>query len=435
MESPRVQNGLTLVTHHTGRQQSAPRTPTRTFFQWINAHLFPTGSYVTDMEMPCLEIALPKGTTTGQFPATARASTGDVFPLSCDDWMATGNSAQSRAPHTFVRLPNVPATYQWLDVTVKDKKGHAGTWRITKLPHLKHALSPTAPLHETETVKRIPLEARAWWDPKGTRTNLQGEFGNEALPIVAEIRGVVPQTALALPSHSWTVSIDGLTQEWEPASRPLPFVRGKNSISGFSMGSSGYSISGPTGLVTTASATAASAPHPGVQTRAKIDATLTLRDSHDESVTFHNIPLEKNGRGLRVRAGSGGIVLSTPSGVRVRLLPQRSPASFGSPAGSNNVDITAVVSPENGLVPGSPLQKRAGKQPLQVSCHIPFSGGDLIGMMSNNKNDRLTYKKRLPRPVLPELTVNVTQTAELKSFPVQFTVPVRAGKPKTRWSN
>ncbi len=461
---PPQQNGLTFFVQHAG---AGSNTPTRqatgqamgsgsALTQWFDRlfslNPFASGAFMRDTEFPSVEIALPLGTKTGQFPAMARASTGDTFPLSCEDLFPVANSGKI-APHSFVRLPPVPATYQWLDITLDDKKGHRGTWRIHHLNPIKHALLPTVPSVEKQTVQGVPVEARAWWDNKAVKAaSSGGGMGNTSnpffgassfssggsvfegsVPVVAELRAVIPASALARPSQSWGVEIVSLTQEWQDGNAPLL----NRTASRTSLGPG----------TTYAQTHAATVPHPAAQHVARIEAKLTRYEGLDESVTFRNVPLKAEGKGFRVRRASGmkgshEVSLTTPSGIRLTLTgtkttPQGTGAS--EPGEVNDVQVGVELSPGNeAVLPRSPLQKRVGKnQTLRISWNVLFDSDLITSLSSSSEASAVTlrYKKRLARPVLPELTVHVAQEAKLEEVPITFTVPVRAGKPKADWQN
>ena len=418
---PKTQNGLTFVAQHKNNSLK-PLSPWENFKNFASGYAPFLFAPVYQWYFPSMEIAVPLTTSHSTFSASAKTPTGEAFDLGS----TTSAFANVSSDHLLVTLPDVPANYPFLDVTLDDKKGHRGTGRVYDLPRLKRALPVSAPLCEAQTVQKVNLSARAWWKagaaPKVPTRLFLPSF---SLPVVFEIKATSAQP-LASPSEQWGVQINQITHQWELPPPLSPAVaQGSVQYSETARGTNGAYTKALTAIT----------PHPSDQHIAQIKATLSRYDRTGETVTFRNVPLEADLSGLSVKSQSG-VSRTTPSGVRVTLLSpytSRSALAFESSPGANDVTFGVKVSPETGNLPASPLQKRVGKTPLHLSWQVPYNSRALSDMTTDPNTVRMRFQKRLPSPVLPELVVNITQEAELQKIPVVFTVPVKAGKPTERW--
>ena len=450
---PRQQNGLRFVTVLPAVPHISPARPTASqFWQQVSAAFSRTPPDFWEgrgASIPRAVIELPPGSgglRLSSFTASARASTGDTFPL-----FVSGGFSGSPAPGVGVKdfaevslpFPGVPATYQWIDVFLDDHNGHTGTWRVYDLPLLKHAVLPATPLQQSQTVQNIHLSARAWWDSAALspiNKTVAGSSDTNALPVAAQIKAEVPQSAFSAPTQNLSVEIVSITPEWDDPARTTPFNQGGSGGMGNAYGS--RSFGGPNYLVNAAAysfAASAIAPHPAAQHIARIDANLTQFDTHTETVIFRDVPLEADGNGWRI--AQGGAEKTTPSGVRVSLtkpLPEDDTAILTS----RDVCFKIAITPETGLLPASPLKKRVGAKTLvRVTGDVPGGAFGTMRWRTHSGDDksfpnvRLTYAKPVSRPVLAFLAITINQEATMRAVPVSFVVPVTHGKPKERWDD
>ena len=391
---------------------------------------------------PTVVFEMPAGTGgMGKYRASGRASDGSVLFMETHfSFLGKGGTNSRQATFGVVRLPHpgVPDTVEWVDVSLDDMRGHAGTWRIYRLIRLKHALLPDAPPRTSQTVQNIPVSVRAWWDaeaaPPINKTVLLGGDAR-AFPVVVEARAVVPPKDFTRPSQTWGVRIVDIVPEWAD---PTPAVLLSNgSMSRVFPAANERAAWVSPGLVrgpVYGKALSAVAPTPSVQHLAQVKAELIKYDTLRETVTFGNVALESDGRGWAI--AEPGVSVVTPSGVRVHL--ERSVSwSGGLTRDGRDVSLHVDVSPGSGLLPASPLQKRVGAElPLRVTWEVlPRKDvGQLFwGRSVEFRNLTLSYPKQLTSPLLDEVTVVVTQEAVLQTVPLDFMVPVQNGKPRQKW--
>ena len=443
----RTQNDLTLLSvyHDPTADRFSGVTLVRSFMDWLQ-HLWtplpPKPRY------PSIIIALPDNATPlygAKLPVhdpvyaakvSMRSSTGDRFALNDAEFvMVSPKNGGKATNYCIAKLPKpgVPANYQWMDMTVDDQNGHRGTWRVWEFPRLKHVLSPTSTLHEKESVHHISLQARAWWDAQSAPPRLAGD-STLSMPVIAEIKALVPPVALSHPSHLWGIKIVSMTQEWDDPTTNQSMDFG---TSGTPIVHSSRPLIGPG--TSWAEAQTTIAPRPFDQHLTRLEAKLTEYDATEETVTFRNLFLDPHKKGLIVRVPAGGLSQTTKSGVRVLITDQ---SQWGK---STVVYKPNMVRLLYSLSPNSPPQryKTSGNKQFERKSFVTGVALDKSGFYSVINYDPyesgspcayLLLSKQLPHPILNQLTIRVSQQTELQTVPVIFTVPVHKGKPKEAWN-
>lgn len=409
--TPREQNGFAIL----AAQPSGRRAPERDVLAWVRLWApRPLRVLLPDAHSDVpdalgLAVALPgNGIVPGpngfavsadRFAATARASTGDTFPLPCSTY---GLSSGRAGVFLFVYLPpGYPHTYRWLDVRVVDQQGAAATWRLRALPRLVHAIP--SPVRVSDTAWPLPgvvVQARAWWDPKRVAAAVARKpggppFPDNALSLTAQIE------ARGLPNVKgvhWNLDIADVQSEWEPP-QGHAIGDGENDVGR---------------KVQTASRESSAAPTPAVQRWAKVHATLTETMYYEEPVTFRNLPIQRAGAGYRI---TGRHAATSLHFVVVEISP-----SLEKPSAPNEITFVARTL---GAGPGNVRS---------FSFHIvgPTSAGGSNMASSEYFNDEHRIMLRHPLANgrrLSALTFEISQETVGRTIPMTFVVPVVRGRP------
>ncbi len=309
------------------------------------------GGYALQVQAPLLAPTVTTGAVTpvGAYAVTARASTGDVFPLF---WHTVPSSGRPRLSITIP--PAYPPAYHYLDVAVVSPSGASAHWRFTRLQWMRHTLSTPIITHDTIQAAGLTFRGRAYW------VRLQGSN------VPVQIMGYVGITGRPNTGLHYDIGMGGGEPEWMPyAASPLPILPPNPNVYWWSEAiSDANNPGGGPGINFDAS----DAPFDQFVTTRMV---LTEYDRYDEQVTFHNVDIAPSGV---LGDKTSFLVVSqtqtqkTASGLTVTL-----PAQSGKMEDYRNnligsaVNMKLSISPdgESLALPGSPLYQKYHK-PVQV---------------------------------------------------------------------
>ncbi len=389
---------------------------------------------------PSIEVELPRGARFSR--AEGRASTGDLILLNSvmpQTLPANPLDLIWGDRHSIViHLPQfgVPAAFKWVDVTVVDNQKRQGTWRVYGLPQFKRVLPPEIPRMEQQKANGITTVARAW-------RSQTTESAERPFFIQAEVKAIVPPSALSRPSDVWCAKIRSVDLEWEPSVSTSPFPVDSERKSEFISTNKGP-LAGP-GTFYASVGTSDLSGSPTVQQRARIEGSLVRSAVLIETVTFRNLPLVPFGKGRKVDISSRPF-LETPRGVRVQL---NSPGFYPSKRryAPHDVAVAYSVSVDASLPQAArgfyiqsalPIEANACRAienahymydpPVQINNEHP------VRNVTGGNRAYLLDVKSTSSSVLPALTIQIAHQTEVQSIPISFVVPIQNSQPKDIWS-
>ena len=431
------QNGWTLVQQFDGSMQriTEPNAFLSFFRSLFGRRAEQDSTYWP--QYPALAVSAPEGDgrpdgnmTRVGVTAEGMSSTGDRFQLDSENPDPTNNYGRD----VYVRIPVVPATYRWINVTVSDKAGRRATWRLSNLPRLIHQdLGPTDAGVQSP-IEGVELEGRAYWDVNAGPVTPNGWSGPEEqyVPVVAEIR--FHNSKLQDPSLRWSLDNSKMRQEWE---RPVdPFVIGLEY----------FRTEGAfaTGSEDDERIVGFAAPNPRVQHEVGVDIKLAEHKTATETVTFHNLHFSRMGDGWSLDPDAASTARS-PSGIVVRLMPAPARAVGHRPLSTYTIEKDHIYYRfkieqygSNKTLPGSPLYRRY-HHPVDISGTVAYDDAvDGYYGQSGTEEGQIEggmHFKSLPAShILPTLKFDVFQDTVVRDMPIRFVLPVTQGKPKDAWN-
>ncbi len=426
--------------------------------------------------------------------ASGVALNGDVIPMQVEPTSSFSYNAQGGqpAPLFLVTLPGgYPSGYPAIDVTMFGTPGHLARWRLIRLAAPYHAVAPPIAVRSSFAGAGVKLSVHAWRDNgmSMSRPGFNQYQGGTA--------GVHYSLAAQVPTGShWMIRIFKRQLEWEAvrpgemealqrgygpqyARRPFP----RPALWTAELGTSPrYPMQSPYPMQDVVQT-----PYGKYNHYLRLSGELVQQATASETVTFHNLNIRQSKPPAQYSGGRNTYALpasyeigtrpqtqTTPSGISLTLLPLSalgSQASQFSGYGMPN-SIRLLLRFGQGLpgpfpfqqaslvLPHSPLYKKYHKpvtyvlqaskpyflQPfyggfgpqgpgapaqMMASLQLPFSPP-----IRTVQNGRVTYRQ-VPSSVpkhLDTLTLGVVQTAELRSIPVSFVVPVDNQAPAVRRS-
>ncbi len=354
---------------------------------------------------------------------TGRASTGETFPLAWN----TSNSGGSQGNQTYL-LASLPAgypdTFRWVDVTVDTRQGDKGTWRVSHLPPMQHVIAPPVQAQTTFQTGSIRAIAHAYGGPDPNQPS-------QSPGIRYDVKGTIQGA-----SHQWEIGHMTETSEWEPPGY-VPQEAGQTMGAG--------KVGGAVILETEDLHLFYNrgTPYMADTHWVRLGASLQEFETHDETVTFHNVSVFKLKIGGQYLVGAGPQAVTTPSGVTVTLDDVQHKPNFTGSWGGNGCCLHLLY--PQGMVlstlPQSPFWRKY-KTLVKISADIPKP---YIARGSSSSSNDGTYSFGVVGPgvdgysisaPLPKVIANfpviIRQRVDLRSVPMTFTLPVANKPPKTR---
>lgn len=433
--TPAAQNGFRLLAVQpvSERYDYTSNEPGQegTFSSGGNSSSKDLGVWISMDTLPNGLLTHITSTTMGSdkyFAATGRTSNGESLPLA---WEAPSGSSGPKM--LLVSIPTgYPDACKWINVSVDDKQGHTATWRIEHLPPSQHVLSPPVALQKTFAQKSIRVTAHAW---RGYDRYAHANV------IKFSLKGDVPPH-----SHQWETWITGYAREWEPSGFVEQTGRSegfgtvasrKNGKGAIDIGEETLRGNGSNNYMTSLSYLADN--H-----FLRLHCEMEQFETYHERVTFHNIPLAKNLKGIVCLAPSHALSQTTPSGITVTLPAGREQEAeafrnnFGSEGmaypGKTKFAINYLLrlDPSNAAasLPRSPLSQKFHKpvtitaslaEPLQESGSYSQGGHPTVHNF---------HAPGGTTTVLKDFPIVVQQQCDLQVVPMTFTLPIEDRKPK-----
>jgi len=413
--------------------------------------------------------------------ASATALNGDVLPVQVEPVFSSYDSRGGQpAPLFLVTVPGgYPVGYPAIDVSLSGSQGHSARWRLIRLTAPYHAIAPPILVHSSFAGAGVKLNVHAWRDNgmSMSRPGFNQYQGGMA--------GVHYSLAAQVPAGShWVIRLYKRQLEWE-AVRPgelqalqagygpqyarHPFPR--PALWTAEIGTPArYPVQSPMQDVV-------QTPYGKYNHFLRLSGELVQLATASENVTFHNLNIHQSkppvqyggGRNMYTTPPSYEIGTKpqkavTPSGISISLLPLSALGSQGNQfAGYGMPNSIRMLLRFGQALPGpfpfqqaalvlprSPLYKKYHK-PVTYSLQAPkpyflqpFYGGfgpqgpgapaQMLASLQlpfsppirTVKNRRVTFQTT-PNSVpkhLNALTLSVIQTAELKTIPISFVVPI-----------
>ena len=376
---------------------------------------------------------------------------------------------------------------------MSDSQGHTAHWRLIRLSAPYHAIIPPVAAHSSFAGAGVKLSVRAWRD-SGIPMPRPGfnQYQSAMLGVHYQMTGQVPTGShwvvrIYKRQLEWEAvrpgELEALQRGFAPQYARHPFPRPALWTASFGAALSGPMRNSPQNypmqdMVPT--------PYSKYDHFLRLSGELVQMAGATETVTFHNLNIHQSARppqygGSRnsyipppsYEIGTRPQTQVTPSGISVSLLPLSALgpqedrfAGYGSPDSIRLLLRFGQALPgpfpfqQAALVlPRSPLYKKYHK-PVTYSLQAPkpyflepFYGGfppqapGAPAQMLENlrlpfsppvrivRNGQVTYQApsgNVPKH-LDTLTISVVQTAELRSIPISFVVPINAQAPSNTY--
>ncbi len=357
-----------------------------------------------------LQFALSPKAGSG-FTVSARASTGEVFPLF---WRLAVFSGVRRL------LVDVPAAYpdtcRSLDVRVGSGMGGTGVWRLTRLQRLRQTLPLTPAIRDTERVAGLVIHGHCFFVRRqGVPAQIMGIIG---------VRGR-PDTGL-----HYELGVGEMVRDWTPFS-PAPLPARQPDLFSYS-GSIQVSDTNNSGGGLGTFVEADDTPFAHYVTA---HAVLVEYDTCDEPLVLHDVDIVRSSlQGdsdlfLRVNKAQ---TFSTSSGITVTV-----PAQPGSPSGFPSCVISGVnflwrASPgfDRLTLPSSPLYRKYHR-PIQVSLQVapPLRSAGSAFLEGQADHSAAFFPPKHGGSHLSSLRLILRQRVNLRRIRLRFVLPVAPGPP------
>lgn len=423
--------------------------------------------------------------------AFATALNGDALPVQVEPTYSSYDARGGQpAPLFLVTLPGgYPAGYPAIDLTLNDSQGHTARWRLIRLSAPCHAITPPAAVHSIFAGAGVKLSVRAWRDnPLSQNRPGFNSYQSGTQGVHYEMTGQVPAGSHWLVriykrQLEWEAvrpgELEALQKGYGPQYARRPFPR--PALWSASFGTPlfdpmrNYPRNYPMQDVVPT-------PYGKYNHFLRLSGELVQMVGTTETVTFHNLNIRQSARPPQYGGGRNSYTpppsyeigtkqqkAVTPSGISISLLPLSALGSQGNQfAGYGSPDSIRMLLRFGQALPGPfPYQQAAlvlPRSPLYKKYHKPityvlqapkpyflepFYGGlppqgpgAPTEMLANLrlpfsppirtvKNGRVMYQTA-PNSVpkhLNTLTLDVVQTAELRTIPISFIVPVSAQAP------
>ncbi len=486
--TPRTQQGLTLLAVSRGDAQGQYQFPVPQGMDFLTGPRGNGPAGGIGLWVRGFKPAAPNRPDS-QPTVFVTALNNDVLPAQIEPVSSYSNNSggSQPAPLYLVTLPGgYPSGYPAIDVSVNNFHGNAARWRLINLAAPYHAIAPPVALHSSFAGAGVKLNVHAWRDTGYVPS------GPKVFRFEPDRVGIHYRLAAQVPAGShWSVRINKRQIEWEavhpgemqalqaryrpqyarhPYPRPVLWTAELGTPTA-AMQSFAYPMQD---MVPT--------PYSKYNHFLRVSGELVQLATTSETITFHNLnvhqskpPVPYNG-GRNVytpppsyEIGTRPQTQVTPSGISVSLLALSALGPQGSQFGGYGMpgSIRMVLRFRPGLPGQSPYQQASlllPRSPLYRKYHKPVSyvlqaqrpyslqplyGG--FGPQSPGapaqmleslqlpfsppvptmQNGRMIYKSppnHVPK-YLNTLTLSVVQTAELRTIPISFVVPVGAQAP------
>ncbi|MGI4789385.1 MAG: hypothetical protein ACRYFS_11120 [Janthinobacterium lividum] len=485
--TPHAQNGLTLLAVTRGDAQgqylfpvpqnlsflTGPRSngPPGGIGLWVRG-IKPPAPMVQKGKRPVYQMPFYQNPT-----ASATALNGDFIPVQIEPVSSFNENPQGGqpAPLFLITLPGgYPGGYPAIDLSMNSSPGHSARWRLIRLTSSYHAIAPPVAVHSSFAGSGVKLTVQAW------RDNAQGTPRPGFGQYQGGMQGVHYAMTAQIPAGSkWIVRIFKKQLEWEavrpgelealmshygPRGRQFP----RQALWGTEFGQASNFPSQD--IVPT--------PYGKHNHYLPLSGELVQMATATENLTFHNLNIRQSAPPPQY----GSIRNSykpppayeistppqkqvTPSGISVSILPLSALGSqysqfgyYGSPdtirmllrfgqavPGSAPFQQTPLILPKSPLYKryhkpvtyllqtpkpytlepsfgGFPSQGQGAPTQMMVSLRLP----PVQPIRKTLRTGQVIY--RMPPNVVPKhlnsLTLNVVQSAELRSIPISFVVAI-----------
>jgi hypothetical protein len=367
--------------------------------------------------------------TAGGFTFTGRMPDGRTFTMTSAEtraWIGRGYREEE-----YLALPPIPENCPWIEITVNDTQQVPIIWRVSNLPKLvHHNFGPAM----TDTLKLADggvITGRAWLGAASERFSGEGQFvGVDRVPVHVQLL-LRNHPTVSTADLRWDTNNPMLTEEWDVPSSAKKYY--PESFTAQRLCNSDFS--------TDTEFQGGAAIFPEMQHAVQVKGTAEEHLSLHETVTFHNVLVERRSDGWYLSPAATGSTVRSANGVTVSLLPIEVDGYHGlvpQPVWSNAIRFRfgVAMSDGSGHQPGTALYgRRHGPIVITDRAVSLVSGtGRSFNRVDMNRDSYLmpnyyvgmVSPSAITRP-LPhvDISIELQEDTVVRTVPYSLTLPVQ----------